>query len=159
MSDIFSKSERSRIMGLIKSKDTKIEKDFCSVLSSVFYPIGIRYRKHYSKLPGKPDIAFVKNRIAVFIDGDFWHGYKFKIQKQRLPRRYWVKKIENNINHDREVNLKLRRMGWRILRIWEHEIKLKPEKAIEKIVKMITKNKELKIFPLHCQNRSQNYKL
>lgn len=135
MADVFSKSERSRIMGLIKSKDTKVEKDFRKLISSTFYPKGIRYRKHYAKLPGKPDIAFVKNRIAVFIDGDFWHGYKFKAQKQRLPRKYWVKKIENNIYRDRKVGRELRRMGWRVLRIWEHEIKLKPEKAIEKIAK------------------------
>ncbi len=138
MADVFSKSERSRIMGLIRSKDTKVEKDFRKLISSTFYPKSIRYRKHYAKLPGKPDIAFVKKRIAIFIDGDFWHGYKFKKQKQRLPRKYWIGKIENNIARDRKIDRELRRMGWRIMRVWEHEIKLKPEKTIEKIAKMIT---------------------
>lgn len=137
MADVLSKSERSRIMGLIRSEDTKVEKEFRKLISSVLYPKGIRYRKHYSKLPGKPDIAFVKNKIAVFIDGDFWHGYKFKIQKQRLPKKYWVKKIENNIVRDRKVDHELRRTGWHVLRIWEHEVKLRPKKVIEKIVKMM----------------------
>lgn len=137
MADVFLKSERSRIMSLIRSKNTKIEKDFCKLLSSALYKKGIRYRKHYKKLPGKPDIAFVGKKIAVFIDGDFWHGYKFKIQKQRLPRKYWVKKIENNINRDRQVDRELRRMDWQVLRVWEHEIKLRPERTIRKIAKMI----------------------
>lgn len=138
MADVFLKSERSRIMSLIRSKNTRIEKDFCKLLSSALYKKGIRYRKHYKKLPGKPDIAFVGKKIAVFIDGDFWHGYKFKIQKQRLPRKYWVKKIENNISRDRQVDRELRRMDWQVLRVWEHEIKLKPERTIRKIAKMIT---------------------
>ena len=123
MTDIFSTSERSRIMGLIRSKNTKVEKDFLKLVSSALYPKGIRYRKHYAKLLGRPDIVFVSRKVAIFIDGDFWHGYKFKTQKQRLPKKYWVKKIENNIMRDRKVNRELKKSGWRVLRFWEHSIK------------------------------------
>ena len=94
MTDVFSKNERSRIMSLIRSKNTKPELLFFKLLSSTLYPQGFRYRKHYNKLPGNPDIVFIKRKIAIFIDGDFWHGYKFKVQKQRLPETYWIDKIK-----------------------------------------------------------------
>lgn len=134
MADVFSKSKRSQIMGSIRSKNTKLEKDFFKLASSVLYPKGLRYRKHYAKLPGKPDMALVGRKAAVFIDGDFWHGYKFKSQKQRLPKKYWVKKIEGNMARDRAVNRELKKRGWRVIRIWEHEVLKNKEKVIEKMM-------------------------
>ena len=90
--------------------------------------------KHYNKIAGKPDIALPRKKIAVFIDGDFWHGYNFKAQKERLPKKYWVDKIETNIKRDKRVRSKLKRDGWIVLRVWEHQIKNNFEKTIEKII-------------------------
>lgn len=125
-------------MSKIRSKDTKLEKYFLKLISSALYPRGVRYRKYYAKLLGKPDIVFVNKKVAVFIDGDFWHGYKFTAQKQRLPKKYWIKKIENNIARDRKINRELKKIGWKVVRIWEHEIKKDSAKAVSKIEKALT---------------------
>lgn len=132
MADVFTKKKRSEIMAAIRGKNTLLETDFLKLLSASIYPKGYRYRKHYS-LPGKPDIAFIKQKIAIFIDGNFWHGYQFHKQKKRLPKAYWVKKIANNIKRDRSINLKLRKTGWTVMRFWEAEIKKEPLKIIAKI--------------------------
>ena len=120
-------------MSRIRATNTGLERSFLRLLSKEIYPRGYRYRKHYKKLSGKPDIVFVKQKIAVFLDGDFWHGHNFKVQKNRLPKKYWLKKIERNIERDLEINKKLRKEGWRVLRFWEHEIKQRPEKVVMKI--------------------------
>ena len=88
-------------------------------------------------MEGSPDIALPKRKIAVFIDGDFWHGKNFEKSKNMLPKRYWRAKIELNIIRDRRNRAKLKRRGWRILRIWESEIIKKPRLAIEKIIDFI----------------------
>lgn len=126
-------------MSKIRSKDTKLEKDFLKLVSYVLYPRGMRYRKHYAKLLGKPDIVFVSKKVAVFIDGDFWHGYKFTAQKQRLPKKYWIKKIESNIARDRKINRELKKAGWTVVRVWEHEIKKDATKAVLKIEKALSR--------------------
>lgn len=74
-----------------------------------------------------------RKKKAIFIDGDFWHGYSFAELKKRLPKKYWFKKIENNINRDNN-NLQLRENGWEVLRIWEHNINKNTDKEIEKII-------------------------
>ena len=85
---------------------------------------GIRYRTNYKKLPGKPDIAITKYKIAVFIDGEFWHGYQWDKRKPRLKRNrdYWIKKIEYNMKHDQQVNDELKKMGWTVLRYWSKPV-------------------------------------
>jgi len=97
---------------------------------------GIYFQKHYHLRNRKTftiDIALPKKKIAVFIDGDFWHGYNFSERKKRLPKKYWIKKIEDNIARDKKNRAKLKREGWKVLRIWEHEIKKNPEKTSKKI--------------------------
>ena len=130
MTDVFTKEKRSEIMSKIRSKNTKAE-----IL--VFRELrrrGIYFQKHYNRALGKPDIALPRKKIAIFIDGDFWHGYRFSKMKDRLPKKYWQQKIENNIKRDRKNRTKLRREGWKVLRIWEHEIIKKPEIAFDKII-------------------------
>lgn len=127
-------------MSKIRSKDTKLEKYFLKLISSALYPRGMRYRKHYAKLLGKPDIVFVSKKVAIFIDGDFWHGYKFAAQKQRLPKKYWIKKIGNNIARDLKINRELKKAGWTVVRIWEHEIKKDAAKAVSRVEKALQKN-------------------
>ena len=124
-------------MANIRAKNTNPEKAFFKLLSSEFYPKGFRHRKHYSKLPGKPDAVFVKQKLAIFIDGEFWHGYKFNKQKSRLPKKYWLEKIGSNIQRDKEVNRKLGKAGWTVLRFWESEVKSRPNKILFKIYKIL----------------------
>lgn len=117
-------------MARIKSKNTKPEIALRRLLSAEFYPLGCRYRIHYKGAPGSPDVAFVSRKIAVFVDGAFWHGYKFSSRKSKLPKDYWLPKIEANIRRDKRVNRQLRSLGWTVIRFWEHDVLKKPEKVL-----------------------------
>ncbi len=129
MTDIFSKEKRSEIMSRIRSKNTKLEVRFRKLL----WNEGLRYRIHYNKIPGKPDIAFLSKKVAVFVDSHFWHGYDWKKLQKRLKSKYWKKKIRNNIDRDKKVNLELKKMGWKVIRLWENEIEDHPKKCINRI--------------------------
>ena len=90
----------------------------------------LRYRKNYKKLPGKPDIVFPKAKLAVFCDGDFWHGHNWAIRgyaslEKELQRysKEWADKITRNIQRDERINKELEALGWKVLRIWESDIK------------------------------------
>lgn len=131
--DVFTKRKRSEIMSHIRGTNTKLEQNFCKLISGVFYPQGFRYRRNYKKLPGKPDIAFVSKKIAIFLDGDFWHGKNFQKTGKRLPKLYWQEKISNNIKRDKQINKILKKDGWEVLRFWESEIKRDSMKAVKKI--------------------------
>ena len=102
---------------------------------------GVYFQKHYKKAKGNPDVALPRKKRAVFIDGDFWHGYKFLKQKQRLPKKYWLAKIEGNMKRDKTVTAKLKKEGWKILRVWEHEVIKEPIKTVEKISNFLLENK------------------
>ncbi len=120
-------------MSKIRGKNTKVE-----VL--VFRELrkrGVYFQKHYRKAPGSPDIALPRKKIAVFIDGDFWHGYDYSRRKKRLPKVYWRAKIEANIARDIKNRRKLRRMGWKVLRVWEHHIIKQKTKTIDKIISFL----------------------
>src|SRR3989344_1741949 len=119
MADVFTKKKRSEIMSRIRSKNTDIEKSVFSFLKNK----GIRFRRHYKNVSGNPDIAVPPAKKAVFIDGDFWHGYKFNKSKQKLPKKYWLQKITNNIKRDKKVNRILKKSGWKVLRFWEHDLR------------------------------------
>src|SRR5262249_2990621 len=90
-------------------------------------------RKHVSSLPGKPDIVFATQKIAVFIDGDFWHGYRLPLWEHKLSD-FWKNKIKKNQQRDHRNFRTLRGMGWRVIRIWQHEIKRDLNACILKIV-------------------------
>jgi len=123
--------ERSKIMKKIKSTNTLTEK----ILAKALWSKGIRYRKNYSQLPGKPDIAITKYKIAVFVDGELWHGYNWNEKKNKIRsnRDYWIKKIERNMERDRKNNLLLEELGWVVIRFWEREIKKDLDGCINKI--------------------------
>ena len=112
--------KRQRIMSRIKNKNTSIEVSLCKAL----WHSGIRYRKNYLKLPGAPDIAITKYQIAIFCDGEFWHGKDWENKKPKIKsnRDYWIKKIERNMNRDRQNEWLLICMGWIVLRFWGSEI-------------------------------------
>lgn len=119
MADIFSKEKRSDVMSRIRPKGTKPE----MLVFSFLRKEKIYFQKHYKGVVGSPDIAIPSKKIAIFIDGDFWHGWHFSDWKDKIPKKYWQAKIQANIDRDRRVFAKLRRDGWKVLRIWEHELK------------------------------------
>ena len=133
MTDVFTKRKRSQIMALIRSSNTEPEIILRKLISSAVYSSGLRYRINYDKLPGRPDIAFVSNKLAIFADGDFWHGYGFENKRKKLPKLYWRSKIRENIKRDKMVGRKLKNQGWKVVRFWEHDIKKNPEKILKKI--------------------------
>jgi len=133
-----------RIMSAVKSKNTSPEK----ILGRSLWKLGLRYRKNYIKLKGKPDFVFVSAKVVVFCDGDFWHGNNWRIRglrslKEELSKysNFWCNKILNNIAHDKKVNLALKKNGWRVLRFWESEIKKTPCKCAQKVF-MIVKQRQ-----------------
>ncbi len=133
MPDVFTKKKRSEIMSLIRAKNTGIEKTVFAFLRKE----KIYFQKHYDKISGKPDVAQPKKKKAVFIDGDFWHGYKFSQWRRRIPKLYWREKIANNIARDERNRRSLKRKGWRVLRVWGHEILRTPEKSLSKIARFL----------------------
>ncbi len=137
MPDIFTKEKRSEIMSKIKST-SGIEIKFRKLLSKQIYPLGHRYRLNYRKAVGKPDLAFVSKRLAVFIDGDFWHGKHFAAKGHKLSAEYWQPKIKGNMDRDKRQNRLLRKTGWKVVRIWESDIRKKPEASIQKIVRHLS---------------------
>ena len=88
--------------------------------------MGFRYRKNWPALPGKPDIVFLKERVAVFCDGDFWHGKNWSKQQRRLKKGanapYWVAKIKANMQRDTRYNTQLEKLGWLVVRLWDSDI-------------------------------------
>lgn len=96
-----------------------------TALAKALWHSGYRYRLNYRKLPGSPDIAISKYKIAVFVDGEFWHGYNWETRKQKLKANleYWIEKIEENIARDRSNDMRLEAMGWKPVHFWEKEIK------------------------------------
>jgi DNA mismatch endonuclease, patch repair protein len=134
MPDRFPKKTRSFIMSRIRSTNTGIEKLVFRKLKAS----GIRFKKHYKKITGTPDVASPKKKIAIFIDGDFWHGFGYPSWKGRLHSAFWRSKIERNRARDRRTFAKLRREGWKVARVWEHELLEDPDRAIGKIRGFIT---------------------
>lgn len=129
-----------KIMSAIKSKDTKPE----LLLRKALWKNKIRYQVNYKKLPGKPDIVITKHRIAVFCDGDFWHGHNWAIRglqsfEEELQgySDYWKNKILKNVERDKKNTKLLNAMGWRVIRIWESDIERNLEECVETIKEAI----------------------
>jgi len=131
MVDIFSRKKRSEIMSRVKSKNTGIELAVAKFLRKE----KIRFKRS-CKVMGRPDFV-LEGKNALFIDGDFWHGWKFKETKRRLPSKYWKDKIACNMKRDRRNRAALKNMGWSVMRIWEHEVEKNEEKAVEKVTKFL----------------------
>jgi DNA mismatch endonuclease (patch repair protein) len=132
VTDVLTKEQRKKNMQHIRSKDTKAE----ILLRRSLWKKGIRYRKNYVRLPGKPDIAITKHRIAIFVDGDFWHarGHEEQPGEQITTNKgFWKDKLARNVERDRYVNEMLLEQGWLVLRFWESDIK----KDLDSCVKVI----------------------
>ncbi|MDD4992826.1 MAG: DNA mismatch endonuclease Vsr [Paludibacter sp.] len=138
MPDIFSKSKRSEIMSKISSKETKPE----ILVRKYLFAKGFRYRKNVKELPGKPDVVLPKYKIIIFIHGCFWHGHE-GCKKSALPTtnlEFWKDKLEKNKERDKSDILKLQEIGWKVIVIWQCELKniAFRNNRLEKLVAEIT---------------------
>lgn len=119
MTDRISKETRSKIMSRIRPRNTKPER----LLRRALWASGLRYRVNgYSSLPGKPDIIFPKQKIAIFVDGCFWHGCPIHGHIPKSREEYWDPKIKRNKKRDIEADTRLSEMGWHVMRLWEHQV-------------------------------------
>lgn len=115
-------------MSQVKARNTSLEMLAFSALKQQ----GIKFSRHAKSLPGKPDAVIRNEKIALFIDGDFWHGYRFPVWKNELPD-FWQVKINKNRTRDRANFSKLRRQGWKVIRLWGHQIKTDPQAVIKSL--------------------------
>lgn len=116
-----TKEQISYNMKRVRNKDSAIE----VMLRKELWRRGLRYRKNVRTICGKPDIAFISKKIAIFADSEFWHGYNWKQKKDEIKsnREFWISKLERNMQRDVEVTEKLTEEGWLVLRFWGNEIK------------------------------------
>jgi DNA mismatch endonuclease (patch repair protein) len=133
MTDNLTPQQRSYMMSRVRSTDTKPE----LTIRRLAHAKGLRYRKHCAWLPGRPDLAFLVAKVAVFIDGDYWHGWRFPKWKSKLSP-YWKDKIEHNRRRDRINFRKLRKNGWLVIRLWEHKIEKDAERCVRQIEETVS---------------------
>ncbi len=129
--DVHTKEQRSYNMSRVKSKNTKPELLMFLLLEEA----GYKFEKHYP-ITGKPDIAFPEHKVAVFIDGEFWHGKDYKQIRDSIPP-FWVKKIGENLKRDGRNMRKLRSEGWRILHFWDKKVVKYPERSLRRITRFL----------------------
>ena len=121
-------------MSSIKGRDTLLELNFEKILKS----FGLRFKRNVQDLPGKPDVVFRKRKIVIFVDGCFWHGCKKHFSLPKSNKWFWARKIEGNIKRDVIINKFYKTVGWRVFRVWQHDV-TKNSKKITKIVLEIKK--------------------
>lgn len=134
--DILNKKQRYKSMHGNKSHDTKPE----VILRKALWHKGIRYRKNWRKLTGCPDIVLIRQKIAIFVDGDFWHARDFQSEPGRqinTNKSYWQKKLSRNVERDKEVTDTLTEEGWLVLRFWESDIKGNLDNIVAEIMSYI----------------------
>lgn len=134
-----STPETRKRMSNVKLKNGDAEQ----LLAKRLWHLGYRYRKNDKRLPGSPDIAILKHKIAVFVDGEFWHGKDWEIRKGRLQRNreYWIEKIEENMARDVRVDEELRHRGWVPVRFWAKDALKNTGSCIEQILQLINEAK------------------
>ncbi len=133
MADVLTPEQRKLNMSHIRAKDTSPEKKLRQMLRDN----GIRgYRIHYD-LVGKPDIVFVRKKIAIFVDGCFWHKCPVCFKEPETRKEFWMNKIDSNVRRDEKVNAELIEQGWNVIRIREHEIRKEPERVTARILLLL----------------------
>ncbi|MBX9791397.1 MAG: very short patch repair endonuclease [Pirellulales bacterium] len=119
-------------MARIRGKDTSPEREIGKRLVA----LGFKFECHPKDIPGRPDILFRRAKVAIFIDGDFWHGWRFPLWKKKLSEK-WAQKIESNRLRDRKNMRLLRRLEWRVVRIWEHQVEQDASKCLERVTRVL----------------------
>ena len=133
MHDHLTPEQRHRAMANVKLKNGPLE----MAIRSELHSRGYRFRKHVKSLPASPDLVFPKAKVAVLIDGDFWHGYRLPSWEYKLSN-FWRNKLRENRKRDRRNFRRLRAMGWRVIRIWQHQIEKDFESCISKIIMVLS---------------------
>ena len=133
--DKLTPEQRKKCMQSNKSKGTKPE----LVLAKAMWALGLRYRKNSGSIFGKPDFSFKKYKVAVFVDGEFWHGKDWEQRKAEIKgnREFWIAKIERNIRRDMEVTGRLKAEGWTVLRFWSNDVVKDTTSCAEKVKEII----------------------
>ena len=124
-------------MSKVRLKNGKAE----TILAKRLWHEGYRYRRNYKKLPGSPDIALTTYRVAVFVDGEFWHGENWEERKAKLKhnREYWIEKIEENIARDKRVDGQLQEMGWTTVHFWEKQVLKHTDECLQVVLELLEK--------------------
>ena len=137
MADVLTPEQRRKNMQHIKSNNTKIE----MLLQKALWRKGYRYRKNYKGLPGKPDIVLTKYKIAIFCDGEFFHGKDWEALRPRIEKsnnsEFWISKISRNRERDDEINKKLLFMGWTVIGFWGNDIKKNTDECVRVVEEII----------------------
>ena len=130
-----SSPETRRRMAHVHLKKGRAE----TILAKALWHHGFRYRLNYKQLPGSPDIALTKYKVAVFVDGEFWHGKDWPTRKERLKsnRDYWIEKIEENMARDARVDEQLHSKGWIPLHFWEKDVLKNLDSCVETVIRVI----------------------
>lgn len=122
-------------MAAIRSRGNKATE---LTLASLFRAAELKGWRRHANIPGRPDFTFPKQRLAIFVDGCFWHGCAKHCRMPASNKKYWTAKIERNMRRDRATRILLRQKGWQVLRIWEHELKSRPTSILARIQKKLT---------------------
>jgi DNA mismatch endonuclease Vsr len=137
--DRLTREQRRKNMQAVKSTGSKIE----TALAKELWSIGYRYRKNDKKIFGKPDLSMKRYKIAIFVDSEFWHGKEWAKRKKdhKSNQDFWLKKIERNIDRDKEVNEYLLKTGWNVLRFWGKDITKNLRNCTDKVISAIDESK------------------
>ena len=132
MPDVFTKAKRSWVMSRIRGRDTGPER----FVESILRDAGVSFEMH-PRLFGRPDFIVADAKVALFVDGDFWHGYRMGTKTLSNMSEFWKDKIARNKKRDRIVNRRLKREGWTVVRIWEHDIERDPDVTGRRILNAV----------------------
>lgn len=135
MVDHLTPEQRSRAMKRVKLRDGPLER----LIQYELRARGLKFHRHVHNLPGTPDVVFQKEKIAIFVDGDFWHGYRLPLWERKLSP-FWREKLRANRKRDRRNFQKLRARNWRVVRIWEHQLKLSVRSCVERILRALSES-------------------
>lgn len=135
-----STPEIRKRMSKVRLKNGKAE----TILAKRLWHEGYRYRRNYKKLPGSPDIALTTYKVAVFVDGEFWHGENWEERKAKLKhnREYWIEKIEENMARDKRVDSQLQEMGWTTVHFWEKQVLKHTDECLQAVLELLEKKKD-----------------
>ena len=131
--DNLTRAQRRKNMQNIRSVKTAPEE----VVAKELKKQGIYFARNVKSIIGKPDFVFRRKKIAVFVDSDFWHGHKTRFIMPKSNLTYWKEKIGKNLERDKTVNCALKKDGWKVIRIWDHDIKIHLDRSIIKILKCL----------------------
>ena len=134
--DIMSPEKRSALMSRIRGRDTGPER----IIAAALVERGVQFEVHARDLPGRPDFLFRDSRLALFVDGDFWHGWRFPAWRNKLSEK-WDAKIDGNRRRDARNFSRLRRAGWTVLRLWEHQVDGDLESCVRRILVLLKRQR------------------